>query len=55
MQMNEQEAASTIGDTDIAQAMSQFNSQSTQEKLALFAANMYNHNLSNVATLLQGA
>lgn len=55
MEMNEQEAASTMGDTDIAQAMTQFNSQSTQEKLALFAASMFNHNLSNVTTLLQGA
>lgn len=55
MEINEQEAASTMGDADIAQAMAQFNSQSTQEKLALFAATMFNHNLANVTTLLQGA
>lgn len=53
MQENEQAAASTIGDTDMAKAAAEFNSQSTQEQLALFAAKMYNHNLSNIPGLLQ--
>ena len=53
MQENEQAAASTLGDTDMAKAAAQFNSESTQEKLALFAAKMYNHNLSNMTSLLQ--
>lgn len=53
MQENEQAAASTMGDTDMAKAAAEFNSQSTQEQLALFAAKMYNHNLSNIPSLLQ--
>ncbi len=55
MEVNEQEAASTIGDADMAKAAAEFNSSNTQEKLALFAAKMFNHNYSNIATLLQGA
>ena len=52
MAENEQAAASTIGDTDMAKAAAEFSSESTQEKLALFAANMYNHNQANVLSLL---
>ena len=55
MEVNEQAAASTIGDADMAKAAAEFNSSNTQEKLALFAAKMFNHNYSNIATLLQGA
>ncbi len=55
MEMNEQDAASTMGDVDMAKAMTEFRSQSTQEQLALFAAKMFTHNHANVLTLLQGA
>ena len=55
MEVNEQAAASTIGDADMAKAAVEFNSASTQEKLALYAATLYNHNYSNMASLLQGA
>lgn len=55
METNEQAAASTIGDVDMAKAAVQFNSEDTQTKLALYAANMYNHNQANVLSLLQGA
>ena len=53
MQENEQAAASTIGDADMAKLASEFNSERNQEQLALFATKMYNHNLSNIPSLLQ--
>ena len=55
MEVNEQAAASTIGDADMAKAAVEFNSANTQEKLALYAATMFNHNYSNIVSLLQGA
>ena len=55
MEMNEQEAASTMGDADMAAAMTEFRSQSTQEQLALFAAKMFTHNQANILSLIQGA
>lgn len=53
MQENEQAAASTLGDADIAKLATELSSESTQEKLALYAAQMFNHNLSNMRNLLQ--
>ena len=53
MQENEQAAESTIGDADMAKLASEFNSERTQEQLAIFATKMYNHNLSNIPSLLQ--
>ena len=53
MQENEQAAASTMGDTDIAKAVTELRSQQTQEQLALFATKMFNQNRANVLNLLQ--
>lgn len=49
---NEQAAASTMGDTDIAKAVTDLKSQDTQEQFALFAAKMFNHNRANILGLL---
>ena len=53
MQENEQAAASTMGDTDMAKAITELRSQQTQEQLALFATKMFNQNRANVLNLLQ--
>lgn len=53
MQENEQAAASTLGDADIAKLATELSSESTQEELALYAAQMFNHNLSNMGNLLR--
>ena len=53
MAENEQAAASTMGDTDIAKAITDLKSQQTQEQLAMFATRMFNQNRANVLSLLQ--
>ena len=53
MQENEQAAASTMGDTDMAKAITELRSQQTQEQLALFATKMFNQNRANILNLLQ--
>ena len=53
MSENEQAAASTMGDTDMAKAITDLKSQQTQEQLALYATKMFNQNRSNVLSLLQ--
>ena len=53
MSENEQAAASTLGDTDMAKAITDLKSQQTQEQLAIFATKMFNQNRSNVLSLLQ--
>ena len=53
MAENEQAAASTMGDTDIAKAITDLKSQQTQEQLAMFATKMFNQNRANVLSLLQ--
>ena len=53
MSENEQAAASTMGDTDMAKAITDLKSQQTQEQLALFATKMFNQNRANVLSLLQ--
>lgn len=50
---NEQAAASTMGDTDIAKAATELKSQEAQEQLALFATKMFNQNRANILSLLQ--
>ena len=53
MSENEQAAASTMGDTDMAKAITELKSQQTQEQLALYATRMFNQNRSNILNLLQ--
>lgn len=53
MSENEQAAASTMGDTDMAKAITELKSQQTQEQLALYATRMFNQNRSNIINLLQ--
>lgn len=53
MEENEMAAASTLGDTDMAKAITDLKSQQTQEQLALFATKMFNQNRANVLNLLQ--
>ena len=53
MSENEQAAASTIGDTDMAKAITELKSQQTQEQLAMFATKMFNQNRANILNLLQ--
>jgi len=53
MAENEQAAASTMGDTDIAKAITELKNQQTQEQLAMFATRMFNQNRANVLSLLQ--
>lgn len=53
MAENEMAAASTMGDTDIAKAITDLKSQQTQEQLAMFATKMFNQNRANVLSLLQ--
>lgn len=55
MAINEQEAASTMGDVDMAKAAAELNSEETQKQLALHATNLHMHNYSNIVSLLQGA
>ena len=53
MSENEQAAASTMGDTDMAKAITELKSQQTQEQLALYATRMFNQNRANILNLLQ--
>ena len=53
MEENEQAAMSTMGDTDMAKAITQLRNEDTQQQLALFATRMFNQNKSNVLNLLQ--
>ncbi len=53
MSENEQAAASTMGDTDMAKAITELKSQQTQEQLAMFATKMFNQNRANILSLLQ--
>lgn len=53
MSENEQAAASTMGDTDMAKAITELKNQQTQEQLALFATKMFNQNRANIINLLQ--
>lgn len=53
MEENETAAASTIGDTDMAKAAIELNSQKVQEQLALHVNNLYNHNQANIIGLIQ--
>ena len=53
MSENEQAAASTMGDTDMAKAITELKSQQTQEQLALYATRMFNQNRANIINLLQ--
>lgn len=53
MQENEEAAASTMGDTDIAKAVTELKSQEAQEQMALFATKMFNQNRANIMSLLQ--
>lgn len=53
MSENEQAAASNMGDTDMARAITDLRSQQTQEQLALYATKMFNQNRSNIVSLLQ--
>ena len=53
MEENEQAASSTMGDTDMAKAITELKSQQTQEQLAMFATKMFNQNRSNILNLLQ--
>jgi len=53
MAENEMAAASTMGDTDIAKAVTELKSQQTQEQLAMFATKMFNQNRANILNLLQ--
>ena len=55
MEENETAAASTIGDTDMAKAAIELNSQKVQEQLALHVNNLYNHNQANIIGLIQQA
>lgn len=53
MAENEMAAASTMGDTDIAKAITELKNQQTQEQLAMFATRMFNQNRANILNLLQ--
>ena len=53
MAENEQAAASTMGDTDMAKAITELRSQQTQEQIAMYATKMFNQNRANVLNLLQ--
>ena len=53
MAENEQAAASTMGDTDMAKAITELKSQQTQQQLAMYATRMFNQNRANVLNLLQ--
>lgn len=52
MEENQLNALSNSNDADIAQQVANFKSQQTQEQLALFATNMFNHNRASVQNLL---
>lgn len=52
MSENEQAAASTIGDADIAKEITNLKSEQVLQQIGLYAAQMYNHNLSNALALL---
>ena len=53
MQENQMAAASTMGDTDMAKAITELKNQQTQEQLAMFATKMFNQNRANILSLLQ--
>ncbi len=53
MSENEQSAASAIGDTDIARAITDLKNQQNQEQMAMYATRMFNQNRANVLNLLQ--
>lgn len=53
MSENEQAVASTMGDTDMAKAITELRSQQTQEQLAMYATKMFNQNRANIVNLLQ--
>ena len=53
MSENEQSAASNMGDTDIARAITDLKNQQNQEQMAMYATRMFNQNRANVLNLLQ--
>ena len=53
MEENTQAAASTIESADMARRISNLKSEQTQQQLALFANNMFNHSQAAVLNLLQ--
>ena len=53
MEENEQAAISTMGDTDMAKAITQLRNEDTQQQLALYATKMFNQNRANILNLLQ--
>ena len=52
MEENQLAAQANSDDADIAKQVANFKSQRTQEQLALFAMNVFNHNRANVLSLL---
>ena len=52
MQENLTAAASTMDDTDMAAEITKLRSSQTQEQLAMFGVQMYNHNRANILNLL---
>ena len=52
MEENQTAALSNMDDADIAKQVAEFKSQQTQEQLALFAMNVFNHNRANMLNLL---
>ena len=52
MEENQLAAQSNATDADIAKQVAEFKSQQTQEQLALFAANVFNHNRASMLNLL---
>ena len=52
MEENQLNALSNSNDANIAQQVANFKSQQTQEQLALFATNVFNHNRASVLSLL---
>lgn len=52
MEENQLNALSNSNDANIAQQVANFKSQQTQEQLALFATNVFNHNRASVLNLL---
>ena len=53
MEENELNAASTIDDSNIAQEITNLRSQQAQERLALFATQMFNQNRASILNLLR--
>lgn len=50
---NEEAAASTMGGTDMAKALTDLKSQETQEQIAMHMTKMFNQNRANILGLLQ--